>query len=90
MKLKSWKEIPLGGKIVNPGNSANNKTGFWSSKKPAINHQECIKCKQCVASCPEQCMALNEEKNQIAVDDNYCKGCGVCAEICPKKAIVLE
>jgi pyruvate ferredoxin oxidoreductase delta subunit len=31
--------------------------------------------------------AINEE---LEVDLEYCKGCGICANECPKKAIKME
>lgn len=27
---------------------------------------------------------------RIVVDDHYCKGCGLCVEVCPRKIIVLD
>jgi pyruvate ferredoxin oxidoreductase delta subunit len=35
--------------------------------------------------CPDR--SINEE---LEVDLAYCKGCGICANECPKKAIVME
>ncbi len=39
--------------------------------------------------CPEGCVR-GKEKNTFFVDYNFCKGCGLCAEICPKKDIIME
>lgn len=38
--------------------------------------------------CPEGCVS-GKEKNTFAVDYTYCKGCGLCADICPKKDIEM-
>jgi len=27
---------------------------------------------------------------QIIVDDTYCKGCGLCVEVCPEKIMALD
>ena len=32
---------------------------------------------------------MNEDKT-YAIDLDFCKGCGMCAEICPAKAIVMK
>lgn len=29
-------------------------------------------------------------KGRIAIDETYCKGCGYCAEFCPKGCIEME
>jgi len=38
--------------------------------------------------CPEGCIE-GTEKNQYNADLDYCKGCGLCADICPKKDIEM-
>ncbi len=30
-----------------------------------------------------------EADASVAFDYNFCKGCGVCAEVCPKKCIAM-
>ena len=89
MSLKSWKEILPGGIIVDSGNSRETKTGSWRIKKPQINSKECIKCKKCIAVCPENSISADSE-NEILIDYDYCKGCNICASVCPKDAIKLE
>jgi pyruvate ferredoxin oxidoreductase delta subunit len=42
----------------------------------------------CLAICPEGCIQ-EKEKNAFICDYNYCKGCGLCALVCPKKDIVM-
>jgi pyruvate ferredoxin oxidoreductase delta subunit len=86
---KNWKDIPIGGIIMEAGNSRETKTGEWSSKVPSVDMEKCIKCKQCVRNCPERIISLNE-KEEVVFDDDYCKGCGLCADICPKKAIKMK
>ncbi|MGV8084449.1 MAG: ferredoxin family protein [Coriobacteriia bacterium] len=27
---------------------------------------------------------------RITVDERYCKGCGLCADVCPRRIIVLD
>ena len=40
----------------------------------------------CVARCPDGCIAVNEEGYPVTDYDN-CKGCMICVEECPAKAI---
>lgn len=30
------------------------------------------------------------EKGKLTIDTNWCKGCGICVEYCPKKVLKLE
>ena len=49
---------------------------------------DCDGCQYCVDyfECPALCM--NEEKNRVEIDWNFCVDCGVCIHACPKGAIV--
>lgn len=33
---------------------------------------------------------INLEKGRLTIDTNWCKGCGICVEYCPKKVLKLE
>ncbi len=75
--------------VGKPGSSMDNKTGSWrSDKKPKFLQKECIACNMCFVICPEGCIAGNGP-NTYTVDYDYCKGCGLCAYVCPKKDIVM-
>lgn len=72
------------------GTSKNNKTGSWRTEtKPKFLQKNCIACKLCVINCPEGCIT-GGDKNTYISDYSYCKGCGLCAVICPKKDIIME
>lgn len=94
----SAKEIPIGGKILEAGNSNEVKTGSWKSQKPAYAREKCAGCLRCAAYCPEMAIKIKEaadekgiKKNVIDhIDLDYCKGCGICASECPVKAINME
>ncbi|MDD3006386.1 MAG: 4Fe-4S binding protein [Candidatus Pacebacteria bacterium] len=98
MKLKRAKEIPIGGKIIEPGNSNEVKTGSWKSQKPVLAKDKCVGCLRCATYCPEMAIKIKEvkdgkggKKNIIdKIDLDYCKGCGICANECPMKAITME
>ena len=79
--------ITLGG-VVKPGTARKNKTGSWKVFRPVVDHVKCILCMRCVNYCPEPCISVKEEK--ILMNYEYCKGCGICREVCPVEAIVME
>jgi len=88
MKYKTWKDLPIGAVIPEPGSSIEYKTGTWRTFKPVINQDKCIKCLLCWVSCPEPAIKRHED-NKVSVDYDFCKGCGICANICPVKAIEM-
>ena len=85
---KTWKDIPIGGIIKNPGNSKQNKTGGWRKKEPKVDHDACVSCGRCVLNCPERIIKMENKK--VEIDYDYCKGCGICSDICPKEAIKMK
>lgn len=69
-----------------PAKGAVGKTGLWRTSKPVVNESKCIKCVICWAFCPETTI-IRHNDNSVSIDYEYCKGCGVCANECPTKAI---
>lgn len=59
----------------------------WRVQRPVIDHGKCTKCLLCWVLCPEG--VVDKEPEKLEIDLNYCKGCGLCAHECPKKAIAL-
>jgi len=51
----------------------------------AIDQERCNQCNICVEklSCP----AIYRKDERVHIDETMCIGCGVCAQICPRKAI---
>jgi pyruvate ferredoxin oxidoreductase delta subunit len=99
VKLRGWRELPIGGYIMEPGSSVINKTGSWRSQRPVINQDLCIRCRTCWVFCPEPAI-LELDKPYITssgvrydityeIDYDHCKGCGVCAHECPTNAITM-
>jgi pyruvate ferredoxin oxidoreductase delta subunit len=75
--------------ICKPGSSRSNKTGSWRTEvKPKFLKTNCIACNMCILACPEN-IITGEGKNMYTCDYDYCKGCGNCAAICPKKDIEM-
>jgi pyruvate ferredoxin oxidoreductase delta subunit len=65
------------------------RTGDWRSQTPVIDHEKCSQkdsCLLCWLYCPD---GVISREFPIEIDLEYCKGCGVCAEECPRKAIQM-
>ena len=89
MALKSWKEVPIGGIILDAGSSANFKTGTWKITRPVIDFNKCTHCMVCFMYCPEPCIIAKDGKIDH-IDYDFCKGCGVCKNQCPMKCIEMK
>ena len=70
------------------------RTGDWRNEFPVVTPEVCLAVKQgtvtcqiCWAHCPDSCIAQGIPP---AVDLTYCKGCGICAEVCPASAIDMR
>ena len=63
-------------------------TGSWRTQRPVVDEEQCIFCGNCALYCPVQCMV--DRGGYFSPDLNFCKGCGVCAVECRKKAIAME
>ena len=86
-----------GGDIYTAGNAREFKTGDWRSIKPIfisgswrtfkpiLDKEKCIDCDNCIIFCPDSCV-----NKQHDINYDYCKGCGVCAKVCPFKAIEMK
>jgi pyruvate ferredoxin oxidoreductase delta subunit len=74
--------------VSRPCKGASGLTGTWRLKKPIIENSKCTKCLLCWLYCGEGAI-LRTKDNEISIDYDYCKGCGVCAEVCPAKAITM-
>ena len=88
-KLPGYLNMPIGGMILEAGNSVNYKTGEWRTKEFYINKEECSNCFLCYIYCPENCIK-HKDGEVLEIQLDYCKGCGICAEECPKNAIKVK
>ncbi|HOO57317.1 MAG TPA: 2-oxoacid:acceptor oxidoreductase family protein [bacterium] len=94
-----WKNAPIGGTIVNPGNSVlNDLSASRSGFKPVWHEELCIHCGECDAACPDQCIFFTRREDGKGkerqffdhIDYQYCKGCLRCVSACPKEALTAE
>ncbi len=75
--------------ISYPKEGAMGKTGSWRVFKPVFNKDKCVKCLRCWIFCPEGAVKKNKD-GSVSIDMDYCKGCGICANVCNVKAIIME
>ena len=61
--------------------------GDWRALRPVVDREKCVKCGNCWLYCPVQCIV--EKPAWFDVEYSTCKGCGICAEECPHRAIVM-
>ncbi len=92
-KQPGWKDIPIGGVILEAGNAVEYETGSWRAMRPIRDEEKCIQCLRCWIYCPDSAI-LVEEGKVVGIDLEHCKGCGICAVECPPKVqaitMVLE
>lgn len=92
--LPDYKELPLslGLRVtmteagrVGPGSFDVNKTGSWRTFAPVLDDAKCTNCLICWFYCPDGAIVRGEK--HVSVNYDYCKGCGVCVEVCAPKAL---
>jgi pyruvate ferredoxin oxidoreductase delta subunit len=80
--LRTWKQVDPGAQVMTPGSSVNYRSSDWSSVVSEFLPENCIQCLQCWVFCPDNCITVEDQK-VTGIDEFYCKGCGICVEICP-------
>ena len=64
-------------------------TGKWRTRKPVLDKSKCVKCGACLMYCPVNSVRKVAD-GSFEINYDYCKGCGICAHECKKKAIAME
>lgn len=89
VKAPSWKELPVGGIMIEPGSAKSYKTGDWRTQRPVVDHAKCISCLTCWIFCPDSAILVEDGKMK-GFDYEHCKGCGICANECPPKVQAIS
>ena len=76
-----------------PGIGEGGRTGEWRNSRPVVDEDKCTparkkapSCFLCWLFCPE---AMISKKIPLQINLEYCKGCGICAQVCPSHAIAM-
>lgn len=84
-----WKDLPIGGLILEPGTANEYLTGGWRNLKPIRDEEKCTNCLICWIYCPDSSILVQDEK-VVGIDYEHCKGCGICAKECPPKVSAIK
>ena len=74
--------------ITNVGNSEIAKKVSFRNFKPVTDFSKCTKCGRCWQYCPDIAFKQND-KGYFENIERFCKGCGICAKLCPVKCIKM-
>lgn len=71
----------LGGHLVS-------KNAGWRNERPVLDLEACTQCLQCYLYCPDGAVyRIGNAETPLAIDYDFCKGCGICAKACRFGAI---
>ena len=70
------------------------KNAGWRSMRPVLDEAACTRCLLCYMQCPDGTIYKVADEDarggiRLAVDYDFCKGCGVCAKACRCGAISM-
>ncbi len=80
----TWKEANIGGMVLEPGCTAEYNTGTWRVLRPVQDMEKCTHCLICWVYCPDSAIIVKDGR-WAEFDYFHCKGCGICANVCPVK-----
>lgn len=66
------------------------RTGEWRFQRPELDADACIMCERCIQFCPDVAIHEAPDEAAVVVDFDFCKGCGICAEVCPTEAFAMR
>lgn len=55
--------------------------------RPVFDAAKCVGCLRCYLLCPDGAVVRTGDK--VAIDYDFCKGCGVCAHECKVRALAM-
>jgi len=87
-RLKLWTELEPGGTVL-PSEAPQPRTSGWrTGSRPEVELERCVNCLLCWLHCPDSAIVLDGTTFK-GFDYDFCKGCEICAEVCPVDAIEM-
>ncbi len=86
---RDWRKIPPA-TIAWGATARAVETGRWRSVRPLLDAAKCISCLKCWVQCPDASIVVDEDARVTDVNLFFCKGCGVCAAVCPVGAFSMR
>lgn len=90
-KVKAWSypkslsDYPVGS-TCDAGHLVSVNAG-WRTFRPVIDQEKCVNCLRCFLVCPDG--VIDKSGEQLTIDYDFCKGCGICATECKVDAIEM-
>jgi 2-oxoacid:acceptor oxidoreductase delta subunit (pyruvate/2-ketoisovalerate family) len=75
--------------VIRGGSSREFLTGDWRQEMPILDLDRCVHCMLCWLYCPDSSILVAGGR-VVGIDYNYCKGCGICAAVCPPRAAAIR
>ncbi|MBI4668534.1 MAG: 2-oxoacid:acceptor oxidoreductase family protein, partial [Elusimicrobia bacterium] len=93
-----YETAPIGGLIIDPGNTIlNDMSASRQGFLPAYHQEKCVNCGICDLVCPDHCFVWEDTTlpglgtvRLKGIDYQYCKGCMRCVDSCPSGALTKE
>jgi len=65
--------------------------GIIAAKTPQVTENECVRCMECVGTCKENTIRLEEKEPDASpiIDDTLCVACGQCIAVCPTGTLAV-
>ena len=60
----------------------------WRKVRPVIQQEKCTYCGECIRVC--QFGAVYQDEGEYRVSYDLCRGCGICALDCLRRAITMR
>ncbi|MDD4081333.1 MAG: 4Fe-4S binding protein [Eubacteriales bacterium] len=86
--MKTTKKFKVLGPVATQFGAAT--TGNWRLERPQVDFSRCTKCRTCELHCPTNVMEIKKDQEEcVVINFDYCKGCGICTNVCPVQCISL-